>query len=278
MQRTRQTAVAGTFYPADPVQLREQVDGFLAATSAAAGDAVAAEASVETPRAIIAPHAGYPYSGPTAADAFATLRGAQGIRRVVVIGPSHHVSFRGIALPDADAYRTPLGDLPLDADGVESLAEFAYVGNAAEAHRQEHSIEVELPFLQRLLGDVPVIPLVTGAAAPEQVGDALDRLWDDGTLLVVSSDLSHFLDYEAARLRDAATANTITAGAPDDLDDGDACGRLAIQGLMIVAARRGMHISLLDLRNSGDTAGPRDRVVGYGAFRVDSVGGGHEAD
>jgi len=272
MHAVRPTAVAGTFYPADPVELGDQIDGMLAAAAGVA-DSVE-DTSPGLPRALIAPHAGYIYSGPIAATAFQTLaRAADDIRRVIVIGPSHFVRFAGIALPEAEVFATPLGDCELDSDGVGHLRGMPQVVTAAEPHRREHSVEVELPFLRRVLGDFSLVPLVTGDATAAQVAEVLEPLWDDTTLLVVSSDLSHFLDYDSARARDAATARTIVGGRHEDLDEGSACGRLAIQGLKVVAARRGMNIAPpLDLRNSGDTAGPRHEVVGYGAFRIDGGG------
>jgi len=265
MQDLRPPAVAGTFYPADAEQLRGQVDEVLAeAAAASSGEA-------PLPRALIAPHAGYIYSGPVAATAFRTLAtAADTVRRVVVIGPSHFVRFAGVALPDAAAFRTPLGDLELDVDGVAALQALPHVVTSAEPHRREHAVEVELPFLQAILGDFTLVPLVTGTATSEQVAEVLETLWDTETLVVVSSDLSHFCDYDTARRLDAATAQTIVDGEPEDLGEGSACGRLAIQGLKIAASRRHLGIELLDLRNSGDTAGPRHEVVGYGAFRVDS--------
>jgi AmmeMemoRadiSam system protein B len=265
MQSVRPAAVAGTFYPADPAHLRDQLDEMLG--TAAAADAGAA--ALEPPRALIAPHAGYVYSGPVAATAFHTLAEAEDIRRVIVIGPSHFVPFSGVALPEAEVFRTPLGDLELDDEVVERLRGMEHMVTWVEPHRREHAVEVELPFLQRLLGDFRIVPLVTGHATPQQVADVLDAVWDDDALLVVSSDLSHFHDYETACSLDAATAKIIVDGEPDELGEGSACGRLAIQGMKISAARRNMHIELLDLRNSGDTAGPRHEVVGYGAFRVD---------
>ncbi|MGD8329731.1 MAG: AmmeMemoRadiSam system protein B [Acidobacteriota bacterium] len=271
MHEVRAAAVAGRFYPADPEHLRAQVDEMLQAAAAAhEGATEGARAHPQRPRAIIAPHAGYIFSGPVAATAFNTIAdAADDIHRVVVIGPSHYVPFRGIALPEAQLFRTPLGDVELDQEGVARARELAPIITAAEPHRREHALEVELPFLQRALGDVRIVPLVTGAATPQQVADVLDAVWDDDTLLVVSSDLSHFHDYETAKRLDAATAEIIVHGQPEQLDEGSACGRLAIQGMKISAARRGMGIELLDLRNSGDTAGPRNEVVGYGAFRID---------
>jgi hypothetical protein len=277
MDGVREAAVAGTFYPADPARLRDQIDEMLGvaararpATAPPAAATEGPEPDATPPRALIAPHAGYVYSGPIAATAFHTIAAAAPtIRRAVVIGPSHYVPFTGVALPEAEVFRTPLGDLPLDAEAVDRLHELDGIVTWMEPHRREHALEVELPFLQRLLGEVPIVPLVTGAATPEQVAAALDLVWDDETLLVVSSDLSHFHDYDTARRIDADTAEIIVSGAPENLDERRACGRLAIQGMQVCAARRDLHIELLDLRNSGDTAGPRDRVVGYGAFRID---------
>jgi AmmeMemoRadiSam system protein B len=276
MQDVRQAAVAGRFYPADPEQLGRQIDQLLeeargAVDGAPYGPDGAPDRHAGGPRALIAPHAGYVYSGPTAAIAFDTLAQVRaGIRRVVVIGPSHFVPFAGVALPEATVFRTPFGDLEVDAEGAGALRELSQVVSSAEPHRREHAVEVELPFLQTVLGDFSIVPLVTGEATAAQIAEALEALWDDDTLVVVSSDLSHFHDYDTARRLDAATARTIVTGDPQELVEGSACGRLAIQGLKIAARRRGMDMSLLDLRNSGDTAGPRDEVVGYGAFRADA--------
>jgi len=262
MSVIRRPAVAGAFYPGDPVRLREQIDEMLA--GAAGPDAAV------PPKALIAPHAGYIYSGPIAANAFKTLEPLRGrIRRIVVIGPSHFVPFVGLALPGADAFETPLGEVPLDAAGVALAEQFSQVVTLSRAHAREHGIEVELPFIQAVLGEVEIVPLVTGSAAPGEVAEVIDALWGgDETLIVISSDLSHFHDYDSARRLDAVTAESIVAKQPDELGEGSACGRLAIQGLLLAAQRRDAEVSLLDLRNSGDTAGPRNEVVGYGAFAV----------
>ena len=209
------------------------------------------------------------YSGPIAASAFVTLRdAAEAIDRVVVIGPSHFVPFRGLALLGADLMETPLGSVRLDPDGCRRAAEFPQVITAVEPHRREHALEVEIPFLQSALSEFTIVPLVTGDASPKEVAEVLDSLWDERTLVVVSSDLSHYHDYETARRLDRATAEAIVGLLPQSLDSGSACGRLSIQGLLLAASARGLAVSLLDLRSSGDTAGPRDQVVGYGAFAV----------
>lgn len=255
----RSPAVAGMFYSDDPAELRDDVDRLLGAVRPGSG------ASGGAPRALIAPHAGYVYSGPVAARAFHRLAGAGGtFGRVVVIGPSHHVAFRGIAAPRAAAFRTPLGELPVDRAAITDLPGVVL---ADEPHRREHAIEVELPFLQRTLGGFALVPLVVGDAIDAEVAAVLEPFADDpATLIVVSSDLSHFLDYDAAVRRDQSTAVAIERldGAP--LGPDDACGYLPIRGWMALARRRGSGVERLDLRNSGDTAGDRRRVVGYGAW------------
>jgi AmmeMemoRadiSam system protein B len=259
MGAIRAPAVAGTFYPAHADRLRAAIDGYLAA-----GDAH----DEPTPKAVIAPHAGYVYSGPVAGHAFGALgQEASRISRVVVIGPAHFVPIRGLALPSAEAFRTPLGDLPLDNDAIEAICDLPQVQEADAPHRPEHALEVELPFLQTVLDDFALVPLVVGDATPEEVAKVLDRLWDGPeTLLVISSDLSHYESYERAQAHDVATAAAIERLEFADLGPRHACGWLPIAGLLIEAGRRGMRVERLDLRNSGDTAGPRDQVVGYGAW------------
>lgn len=219
-------------------------------------------------RAIVAPHAGYRYSGSTAADAFARLRGDGGWARTVVVGPAHFVPLDGIALPSVDAFDTPLGRLPLDLEAIEGLRHLPGVVVDDAAHAREHSIEVELPFLQRQLGSVPLVPVAVGRAATHQVASVLDAVWTDHTLLVVSTDLSHYLPYEVGRHRDERTATAIVGCRPDDIGDRDACGAAGLRGLLRVATNRGLLLERVALRSSGDTAGPRAEVVGYGAFAV----------
>jgi MEMO1 family protein len=258
----RPPAVAGAFYPGEPGALRDEVDRLLGGAQGEGEDA---------PRALIAPHAGYAYSGPVAAGAFRRVAGAGGrLARVVVIGPSHRVAFRGIAAPRAAAaFRTPLGEVPVDRAAVAALAGLPGVVLADEPHRREHAVEVELPFLQRALGtdSFALVPLVVGDATEGEVAAALEPFADDpATLVVVSSDLLHFLPYEAAVRRDRATAGAIERLEGDRLGPGDACGHLPIRGWLAVARRRGLGVERLDLRNSGDTAGDRRSVVGYGAW------------
>jgi len=258
---TRPPAVAGQFYPADPDRLRAEVSMLLAAAPRAAPSG--------RPKAILAPHAGYRHSGQIAAAAFATLEGsAKSIERVVLIGPAHYVPFRGIALPAVEAFETPLGRVPLDRNALAAIAELPGVRTADAPHAPEHALEVELPFLQVLLPRFTAVPLLVGEARPEEVAAVLDRLWGGSeTLIVVSSDLSHFLDYETAQRRDAGTAAAIERGAWAGLGPGDACGYLSIAGLLIHTTRRGLKAQRLALCNSGDTSGTRDRVVDYGAWR-----------
>ena len=255
--RVRPAAVAGTFYPADPAGLRE---------SLASAFADARSDDGPPPKALIAPHAGYVYSGPVAASAYRTLEGRTGIERVVVLGPSHFVPFRGLAVTEAGAFATPLGEVRVDRGGCEVAASAEAVRRSDVPHGPEHSLEVHLPFLQTVLGDVGIVPLVVGDAGPREVADVLGPLWDDGTLVVVSSDLSHYLDYETAVAVDRRTADAIVALDAAAVGDRDACGSRPIRGLLVAAREREMAARLLDLRNSGDTAGDRSRVVGYGAF------------
>jgi AmmeMemoRadiSam system protein B len=258
---TRRAAVAGTFYPADPRRLAAEVDAHRAAGRAAASHGV-------RPKAIVAPHAGYLYSGPIAGSAFAALAaGAAAIRRVVLLGPAHFVACRGLALPTVDAFATPLGEVPLDPDAGARLAALPQVERADRPHTPEHSLEVELPFLQRTLGDFALVPLVVGDAGDEEVAEVLDRLWGgEETAIVVSTDLSHYLDVDSARRRDAATARAVEALAPAAIADDDACGARPLRGLLLAARARSLAARTLDLRNSSDTASDPDRVVGYGAF------------
>jgi AmmeMemoRadiSam system protein B len=255
----RQPAVAGLFYAGDRNRLRATVAELLAAVPNFRGVA---------PKALIAPHAGYLYSGAVAAAAFATLREVRAsIKRVVLIGPAHYVAVRGIAVPSADAFATPLGRLQVDRAALAAIADLPFVVEADAAHAPEHALEVELPFLQAVLDDFDLVPLLAGACTPGEVADVLGRLWGGPeTVLVVSSDLSHYHDYDTARRLDAATAAHIERGDWERLEPECACGFLAVAGLLDQAVPRGLKAKRLALCNSGDTAGSRDRVVGYGAW------------
>jgi AmmeMemoRadiSam system protein B/AmmeMemoRadiSam system protein A len=261
----REPAVAGTFYPADEAVLRREVEGFLAGARERARPI---DAEGRAPKALIVPHAGYVYSGPVAASAYACLAPLRGrISRVVIFGPAHRIPVRGLAVLPVDAMRTPLGLVPIDHAGVDSLADLPQVERSERAHRLEHSLEVQLPFLQEVLGEFSVVPLVVGDATDAEVAEVFERLWGGPeTLFVVSSDLSHYHDYETARRLDAAACRAIEALDAEALDWESACGRMPIRGLLRVAQARGLVAHTLDLRSSGDTAGPRDQVVGYGAW------------
>jgi MEMO1 family protein len=266
-QRTkiRPPAAAGLFYAGHRQRLQTTVSELL-------GEA-APSANV-LPKALIAPHAGYVYSGRVAAEAFATLRAsAQSIARVVLIGPAHFVAVRGIAAPTVDAFETPLGCVPIDREALAAIADLPYIVATDAPHAPEHSLEVELPFLQALLPNFAVVPLVIGDAAPRDVAEVLRRLWGGPeTLIVVSSDLSHYHDYDTARRLDAATAAAIERGEWERLGPNQACGFLAVAGLLVEAGRRRLTPLRLSLCNSGDTVGSRDRVVGYGAWVVEETG------
>jgi len=260
----REPAVAGFFYPDDPEVLRLTVHACLEEGRRrlrAAGPGAA-------PKALIAPHAGYAYSGPIAGSAYATLEVLRDrIDRVVLLGPSHRVAFRGLALSSASFWRTPLGDVPLDRAGAAALEKLPQVRVFDAAHAEEHSLEVQLPFLQETLGSFALLPLVAGDATPQEVAQVLELAWGGPeTLIVVSSDLSHYYDYEKARSLDRVTTAAIEALRSEALDEQSACGRVPVRGLLVGARLHGLAARTLDLRNSGDTAGPRDRVVGYGAY------------
>lgn len=261
---TRPAAVAGTFYPANEAVLRRTVDQLLLAAQA---DAPA----VPPPKAVIVPHAGYPYSGPVAAALYAQLKpSAASIERVVLLGPAHRMDVRGLALPAANRFSTPLGEIEVDAEAAERLRHLPQITESDAAHAAEHCLEVQLPFLQTVLGRFRVVPLLAGSATATEVADVLLRLWGgDETLIVVSSDLSHYLPYEVAQRVDRASVEQILAG-DSSLETGQACGAVPINGLIAAAAARGLVTRLVDLRNSGDTAGDRDRVVGYAALRFDA--------
>ncbi len=254
----RPPAVAGLFYPDNAEQLRTDVLRLLSL----------AKSTTTQPKAIIAPHAGYIYSGPIAASAYATLiSGAHTINRVVLLGPAHRIAFTGLAVPSTYAFATPLGNVPVDQASIRQLLALPQVKRLDAAHAAEHSLEVHLPFLQTVLHAFSVVPLVVGRCQPHAISEVLDRLWGgDETIIIISSDLSHYHDYITAQHMDRATALAIEELHPAGVDAEEACGQLPINGLLLAAKAHRLQPHLLDLRNSGDTAGSRDRVVGYGAF------------
>ena len=269
MSELRAPAVAGTFYPGRPAELSAAVAGYLA-------DAAPPE-SGETrpdPKAIIVPHAGYVYSAPVAAAAYARLEPLAGtVTRVVLLGPAHTVYLSAIAVPHVAAFDGPLGVLTIDRPAIWQLAGLPQVVQDDRPHAREHALEVQFPFLQAVLGEVAILPLVVGEVAPAAVGEVIERLWGGPeTLLLVSTDLSHYHPYAAAKRRDAATAEAIEAFDGARIGPEDACGCRALAGLLAAARARGCAIERLDLRTSGDTAGHlppgRDQVVGYGAWAL----------
>ncbi len=254
MHDVRPAAVAGMFYPGHRDELASTVDRLLAAVPACGGPC---------PKALIVPHAGYVYSGPIAASAFARVAPfADRISRVVMIGPAHRVFVPYVASPGAARLATPLGDVEVDRVALVGIPEHV------AAHAREHSLEVQLPFLQRVLPRAKIVPLIGSRARPDEVGALLARLYGGPeTLIVVSSDLSHYLPYAEGRTRDQATAARICA-RDTELDGDEACGAIGIAGLLWLAREKHLRVELVDLRSSGDTAGPRDEVVGYGAFAL----------
>ena len=268
----RPAAVAGMFYPQDARELADEVAAHLDRTEEA-------PQAPGFPKALIVPHAGYVYSGPIAASAYDLLRPARGIvKRVVILGPCHRVPVHGLALPRASAFATPLGRVPVDAEALHSIRDLPQVVESAATHAEEHALEVQLPFLQRVLGEFSLVPLVVGDAAPGEVAEVLDRLWGGAeTLIVISSDLSHYHAYDRAREIDRATVRAIL-----DFDAGisheQACGATPVAGMLIAARRKNLATRLLDCRNSGDTAGDRRRVVGYASFALGPGGGSYGAE
>ncbi len=262
MNAIRAAAVSGLFYPDDALQLGKEVENYLnqAVASASEGEV--------SPRALVAPHAGYIYSAPIAASAYIQIQGmADKIRRVVLLGPSHYVGFQGLALSSMQYYHTPLGRVRLDQRVQESLLKLPQVQVLDAAHAQEHSLEVQLPFLQILLPDFSLLPVVVGDATKESVAQVLEQFQDDNqTLIIVSTDLSHYLDYQSACRIDRYTSQQIENLHSETIDYHMACGKNPLNGLLYWAKQKGLQAQTLDLRNSGDTAGSKDKVVGYGAY------------
>lgn len=260
----RREVVAGRFYPGDGEELRARVREALAGARVPEG---------LHPKALIVPHAGYAYSAPVAASGYAALGpDADAIQRVVLLGTCHTSEVEGVAATSAGAFRTPLGMVELDEEGIRAAIELPGVRFDDEAHARDHALEVQLPFLQVVLGAFRILPFLVGAAAERAVAALLDLLWDgSSTLIVVSSDLSHYHPHDEAARRDRAAADAIERLDPDAMGPRSACGREAIAGLLRSARRHHLEARTLDLRNSGDTAGPRERVVGYGAFAFSPV-------
>jgi len=276
----RPPAVAGRFYPGNSDDLRAELhsllltaEGHSANPAGIHGNSHTAfigsdsDGEVIAPHVLVVPHAGYVFSGPIAAEAYATLRGTGNIRRVVVLGPSHRVALRGMALPSSTAFDTPLGRIPLDTGALQSLLALPQVLVNDEAHAQEHSLEVQLPFLQQMLGMFTLVPVVVGDTTADEVARVINALWRDDTLIVISTDLSHYHDHLSARRIDAQTIERILE-LDTNLKGKEACGCRPLNGLLQVLKEKNLEIELLDARNSGDTAGARDQVVGYASFIV----------
>jgi AmmeMemoRadiSam system protein B len=259
-QHVRPPAVAGTFYPAGEQRARAALE---AAFADARGERIG-----PPPKAIVAPHAGWAYSGAIAASAYRTVD-PRHVSRVVLLGPSHFVPFRGMAIASVDAFETPLGIVPVDPAWASQLSQIPHAVVDDLPHTMEHSLEVQVPFLQTILGAFDLLPVAVGVTTADEVSSFVDAAWGgEETLIVVSSDLSHYLDYEGARATDSLTAEAIEGLRWADLGDRDACGVFPLRGTLLAASRRGLGGQMLDLRNSGDTSGEKDRVVGYGAFAI----------
>jgi len=254
----RQPAVAGLFYPDNPVQLESTVLAYLQSE----------EKCKYHPKALIVPHAGYIYSGPIAGSAYACLAPLrETIKRVVMLGPSHRVPLTGLGITSDDRFITPLGAINIDQKAIEKITHLPQVQIRNDAHLLEHSLEVQLPFLQLTLKQFEVVPIVVGDTSAKDVAEVLELLWGgDETLIVISSDLSHYHDYKTAQILDSKTTEAIESLAFENIQYENACGRNPVNGLLEVARRKNLHVSTLDLRNSGDTAGSKDQVVGYGAY------------
>jgi len=255
MHDVRPAAVAGTFYSENETALARDVDGMLASASVF-------EPPGASPKALVVPHAGFVYSGPVAATAYASIMGRAAIQRVVLLGPSHRVYLEGVAAPSVRAMRTPLGDVEIDHEALDR----AGVPRNDAAHAREHSLEVQLPFLQRVLPHARICPIVCGKADASDVSNVIEKLWGGrDTLIVISSDLSHYLPYDEGHEVDRRTAAKVVA-LDTSLAGEEACGYVGLRGLLVVARAKRLMCRVLDLRSSGDTAGPRVEVVGYGAF------------
>jgi len=262
VNKIRHPAVAGMFYPTDINVLKKDIHRYLDENE------IPLHKLKNNPKAIVVPHAGYIYSGPIAATAYKYLIPLKHqINRVVLLGPSHQVAFKGLAVPELDTFNTPLGNIQIDREAIKLLSDLPQVIESDVAHRDEHSLEVQLPFLQEILGEFSLVPLVVGDAEQDEVAEVINRLWGDKhTLIVISSDLSHYHSYNEAIEMDRLTSEAIAHLQPDLIGYDHACGRNGIKGMITVAQQKDLNIEVLDLRNSGDTAGSKDRVVGYGAY------------
>jgi len=265
---TRPAAVAGTFYPRDHDELTQSILQMLQVAATLQPESTTEQTSIRT---IIAPHAGYIYSGPIAASAYHYIQpSASTIENVILIGPAHRAAVTTCVCPTARWFETPLGKIPIAQDILEPLVKQKLLYIDQHAHQFEHSLEVHLPFLQTLCSDFTLIPLLVGDCAAQNIVDIISLLQTDNSLLIVSTDLSHFLDYQSANQRDKKTTAAIESLDYSAIGPEDACGCVALSGLLLHAQQQGLHINSVDYRNSGDTAGNKNRVVGYGAYVVTS--------
>ena len=267
----RPPAVASMFYPGGTAELRKEVQKYLRNASTEEDVPKLKKGETAELRTLIVPHAGYIYSGKIAACAYQLLQENQNqFKRVLLLGPAHRVWLEGAAFPEADAFQTPLGEIALDKELIEKmLAEFSWISVSDEAHSEEHCLEVQLPFLQETLGDFELLPLVVGETKTEQITEIIQQFSEDPeTLIVISTDLSHFHDYQTAREIDARTANAIELLEPNRLSTEDACGAYPLRGALLAASQNHWNVHRLGLCNSGDTAGDRASVVGYGAWAM----------
>ncbi len=258
----REPAVAGLFYSANPATLGEEVQRYIAQGT---------PSQAKSPKALIAPHAGYRYSGPVAGSAYAQLRDSTAvITRVVILAPAHRIPFGGIAYSTDTLFRTPLGSVPVDSASLREVSTLPQLRELDAAFENEHSIEVQLPFLQKILLDFSIVPLLIGDTDYTAVAEVLEKLWGGPeTLIVISSDLSHYLSYRDAQEMDRKTTRAIEQLNPSGVGNHHACGRIPVNGLLLAARQRHLRATTIDVRNSGDTAGSKDRVVGYGAYVFD---------
>jgi len=255
----RPAAVAGQFYAAEPQSLLTDVLQYLADVN---------QPLNIKPKALIVPHAGYIYSGPIAASAYKLIEPfATQIKQVILLGPAHRVALNGVATPAADFFKTPLGNIKINTEFCNKAEQLNFVSKNKLAHSDEHSLEVQLPFLQTILNDFQLTPFVVGDCNSSDIANLLDLFFDfNETLFIISTDLSHFHDYKTAKQKDQLTSNAIEALQADKISYNDACGRNPLNGFLSLAKQKNLHVKLLDLRNSGDTAGDKNSVVGYGAY------------
>lgn len=259
MNKIRRSAVAGYFYPSNKEILIKQIKNFLE------------NATLKfnyTPYALICPHAGYVYSGPIAGFSYKTLLpNKKNYKNIIILGPSHFEYVNGIAYISAEYFETPLGNAKVDLETLEKIKKLDFLVQNEDAHKKEHSIEVQIPFIQYIFqNDIPILPLAFGKISPEKIKILLETIWNPETLIIISSDLSHYYDYDTAKKLDKQTSDAILNLDSDAIQYEQACGRIGIQGLLMFAKEKNWKAYLLDLRNSGDTSGSKTQVVGYGAW------------